>query len=188
MQLSKKLIYQVIAEEPKAVLQFYRLVQPKITLFFQDKIASPEDRQEVIQDTLLSIFDSLPQFAQKCQFTTWMRTIASHELVDYYRRKKIKTLLFSHFPALEYIIDKALGPQLALEEKELKHKIFKTFKKLSEGNTHILRLRYMDGLSVAEIAQTLDITYKAAESKLSRARLAFQKAYIQSTVASKEVG
>ena len=101
--------------------------------------------------------------------------IAKHELVDYYRRRKIKTFVFSHFPFLKNIVDKALGPELALEEREAKEKILLTFEKISEGYVEILRLKYMDGLSMREIAERLKITVKAVESRLARARKAFRK-------------
>ena len=63
------------------------------------------------------------------------------------------------------------------QEKELKHKIWKTFKNISEGYAKVLRLKYIEGLSYAQIAQRLGKTVKAVESKLSRARKAFQKEY-----------
>ncbi|NMC35865.1 RNA polymerase sigma factor [Candidatus Beckwithbacteria bacterium] len=178
MEFNEQQLTNVILEKPRSVLQFYRKLKPYLATYFDHKISNSRDREEIIQDTILAVFDSLPTYKGQSSFKTWVRAIAHHELVDYYRRKKIKTLLFSKFPFLEQIVDKALGPQLALEEKEAKLKIFATFKKLSEGNAKILRLRYMEGLSVHAIAAQLQISYKAAESRLSRARLAFAKAYL----------
>jgi len=178
MKVSQKTITKVIQGNRRSLLDFYRQVTPFLQSFFTPKIADIRDCDEVIQDTLLSIIDSLPQFKGESAFSTWCFSIARHELIDYYRRKKIKTLLFSHFPFLKTIVDKALGPQLQLEEKEMKHKIFTTFANLSEGYAEVLRLRYIEGLSVSAIAQKLEITYKAAESRLSRARLAFQEEFV----------
>jgi DNA-directed RNA polymerase specialized sigma24 family protein len=41
--------------------------------------------------------------------------------------------------------------------------------------------RYLEGLEVAQIARRLELSYKAAESLLSRARKAFREAYEQMT-------
>jgi RNA polymerase sigma-70 factor (ECF subfamily) len=40
-----------------------------------------------------------------------------------------------------------------------------------------LTLRYLDECSVAEVADTLDVSYRAAESLLSRAKVNFRSAY-----------
>ena len=177
MKFTKTQIISLISEDPRATLEFYNTAKPYLETIFHGKIDNTKDKEEIIQDTIISILDSLPRFKFQSSFKTWAYSIARHELIDYYRKKKIKSILFSHFPFLEYLVDKALGPQLKLEEKEAKHKIFNTFKNISEGYSQILRLRYVEGLSVSQIANKLNITYKAAESKLSRARLAFQQEY-----------
>ncbi|NMB57180.1 sigma-70 family RNA polymerase sigma factor [Candidatus Beckwithbacteria bacterium] len=181
MDLTAKQISDVIRENPRAMLVFYSQVYPFLVRFLQNKINNQEDREELIQDIILAILDSLPQFKAQAKFKTWVYTIAKHELIDYYRKKKIKNILFSHFPFLEKLADMALGPELALEEKQAKQKIFETLKNLSEGYAQILRLRYIEGLSVQQIADKLDISYKAAESRLGRARLAFQKEFVFTT-------
>ena len=66
-----------------------------------------------------------------------------------------------------------------MQEKETKKKIWQTLKKLSEGYSQILRLKYIEDLSMKQIAVKIGISVKAVESRLSRARLAFQKAYEQ---------
>lgn len=48
---------------------------------------------------------------------------------------------------------------------------------LSPSHQKVLRERYYEGHSVAAIAERRAITYKAAESLLSRARAAFRDAY-----------
>jgi len=171
----QKLIGTIIAGDKKALREFYKTFKPKLERFFGRRISDQHDCEEVVADTLLSAIDSLPLFSGKSKLSTWVMAIAKHELVDYYRRKKVKTFIFSHFPFLENLVSKALGPELALEEKEAKKKIAGVFEKISEGYVEILRLKYMDGLSMREIAERLEITVKAVESKLSRARKAFRK-------------
>ena len=181
-------IANIIAEKPRAILNLYSLLNPYLKQWFLHKITNQHDREEIIADTMLSILDSLPKFNQNSSFNTWINAIAQHELIDYYRRHKIKAILFSAFPFLENIADLALGPQLALEEKEAKQRIYLTLKKLNEGNAQILRLRYLEGLSVFQISQKMGLSYKAAESKLSRARLAFAKTYVFYRSGLQEIG
>ncbi len=135
------------------------------------------DAEEIVQDTLMSAMDSLPTFKGKSSKFTWLCGIARHEIGDFYRRKKIKQIVFSKFPFLEKLVSEALGPELAYQELETKTRILKTFKNISEGYTRVLRLKYIEGLSMKQIAHKLNLTVKAVESRLTRARLAFQLEY-----------
>jgi len=188
MNLTQSQIQALISGDPIFTLKFYRQLKPILKKYFYNRIDNPQDRQELVQDTIISILDSLPQFRADSSFKTWFYTIAHHELVDYYRKRKIKSLLFSHFPFLETLADKALGPQLALEEKEKKSQIYQTLKNLNEGYASVLRLKYLEGLSVTQIAQKLNITYKAAESRLSRARQAFADSFVCQRQSSNSAG
>ena len=152
-------------------------IRQRLTRFVSQKVADPMDVDEIVQGSLLSALDSLPGFRGQSQLFTWVCGIARHEVMDFYRRKKIKQIVFSKLPFLEKLVSEALGPELAYQELETKTKIVVTLKHLSEGYVQILRLKYVEGRSMAEIAEKLNLTIKAVESRLTRARLAFQKVY-----------
>jgi len=155
-----------------------REYRERLMRFVGRKVGSQEDIEEIVQETLIAALDSLPTFKEECSLYTWLCAIARHEIADFYRRKKIKQIVFSRLPFLKDLVCEALGPELAYQELEKKRKIVRTLKNLSEGYSQILRLKYIDGLSMKEIAQRLEITVKAVESRLTRARLAFQKVYV----------
>lgn len=173
----KKLVSKILTEDKKALNKFYKTFKPKLLKYINNKVSLKKDTEEILHDTLLSALESLPIFKFNSSLLTWLKAIARHEIADFYRKKKIKTFVFSRFPFLEKIVDMALSPELALQEKETKQRIFRTFKNISEGYRKILRLKYIEGKSYVEIAKVLGKSVKAVESKLSRARLAFQKEY-----------
>jgi len=149
----------------------------RLIKFVAKRVDNFMDVEEIVQDTLISAMDSLPTFKGKSSQFTWLCAIARHEIGDFYRRKKIKQIVFSKLPWLKELVDEALGPELAYQELETKTRILKTFKNISEGYAKILRLKYVEGLSMKEIGKKLDLTVKAVESRLTRARLAFQLEY-----------
>ena len=147
---------------------------PRLKKYIFFKVSEPKDAEEIFQETLIAAHESLAFFEGKSSFFTWLCGIANHEISDYYRRKKIKTLLFSNFPFLENIVSEALTPDESLEKKELGKEVKKVLSEITEGYSQILRLKYYQGLSMAEIAGSLKTTAKAVESRLSRAREAFR--------------
>ena len=63
------------------------------------------------------------------------------------------------------------------EGRERAEAVAAALAKLSERHEGVLRRKYLDGQSVAEIAAELRLTQKAVESLLTRAREAFRAAY-----------
>jgi len=156
-----------------------RSYRKRLVGFVEQKVGRQEDVEEIVQESLIAAWDSLPTYKGKSDLFTWLCAITRHEIADFYRRRKLKQIVFSRLPFLKDLVCEALGPELAYQELETKRKILKTLKDLSEGYGRILRLKYIESLSMKEIAQKLGITVKAVESRLSRARLAFQAAYVK---------
>lgn len=173
----KKLVREILRGDEGAIKIFYEKYSPYLFAFIVTKVGKREDVEEILQDTCLSILDSLPLFNFRCSLLTWAKKIALHEVADFYRKRKIKTVVFSHLPFLENLVSNALGPELVYQEKEVKNEIERVFARLSEGYGKILRLKYIEGLSMAEIARVLNISFKSVESRLFRARVAFKTAW-----------
>ena len=65
-----------------------------------------------------------------------------------------------------------------LQRKETRLRIGSALASLSEAHRSVLRLKYDEGRSVQEIAQTLGRSEKAVESLLTRAREAFRDQFL----------
>ena len=155
----------------------YQKYQVRLGKFIAQRVTNEQDIEEILQESLIAAIDCLPLYSGKSTLFTWICGIARHEIADYYRKKRIKTFLFSHLPWLEELASQALGPEQIFMRRELEDKVKKTFGRLSEGYAEVLRLKYYQGLSVEQIAIKLNETVKGVESKLFRARQAFIKVY-----------
>ena len=117
-------------QEEKEWIKKYTL---PLFFYIQKKVDGKEDAWDLTQETLISASQSLPLYAGKSSFSAWLYGIARHEVADFYRKKKIKTVLFSHLPYLEELADQAFGPEEEIIEKELKIKVKEVLTNLSEG-------------------------------------------------------
>jgi len=149
----------------------------KLKKFIEQRVGNLEEAEEIWQETLISANECLALYSGKSSFFTWLCGIAKHEINDFYRKKRIKTILFSRLPWLENLATEALGPEQILLKKEAIKKVRKILANLSEGYQQVLRLKYYQGFSVKEIARQLNETVKAIESRLTRARKAFTEAF-----------
>jgi RNA polymerase sigma-70 factor, ECF subfamily len=109
--------------------------------------------------------------------TPWLIGIARHKLVDHWRRearleRSLQTL-GSDTPEAEDPWDVQLDVIAAQA----------VLRKLAPQHRAALTLRYLDDLSVPDVAELLDRTVHATEALLVRARLAFRRAYVEGEAA-----
>jgi RNA polymerase sigma factor (sigma-70 family) len=153
---------------------FYEKYYYGVKGFVSKKIDDEGVVEELTNDILWAAFESLPTFNHKCSEFSFICSIAKHKIIDYYRKKKIKTILFSTNPLFEEIADKALTPERDVLKNELKEEIGETLAELREGYQKILRLKYVEGLKITKIAELTNLSVKAVESRLIRAKKQFQ--------------
>ncbi|MAF25405.1 hypothetical protein CL634_07510 [bacterium] len=154
---------------------FYKKYYKRIGYFVAKRIDDKGVAEELVNDIMLAAINSQPNFSGKSSEWSWVCAITKHKIIDYYRKKKLKVVLFSVSPFFEEIADQALNPERDSLKNELKEEIKKTFRGLGEGYGKVLRLKYIEGFKVKEIAQKLKMSVKAVESRLFRARDRFRK-------------
>jgi RNA polymerase sigma-70 factor (ECF subfamily) len=157
--------------------EFDKRYRRRIKKFVSQKSEEEGLVEEITNDVLWSAWESRENFNHKCEEFSWICSIAKHKIIDYYRKKKIKQVLFSNNPIYEEIADKALTPERDALKNELLEEIKDTFAELNEGYGKLLRLKYVDGLKIKEISKMLKISLKAVESRLSRAKKQFREAW-----------
>lgn len=151
--------------------RYYRGVKS----FIGRKIEDEGVVEELTNDVLMAAAGARGNFRGEAAEFSWICGIAKHKIIDYFRKKKLKTILFSASPRFEEIADSALSPERDVLKEELKAEIRKTFKELGAGYSKILRLKYVQGHKTAIIAKMLGTTIKAIESRLTRARKQFRE-------------
>lgn len=169
----KELIGDILQGNEASLRKFYETYYRPILSFIRKRINSEDDVEEILQDTLLGALDSFRDFSFRSSIFTFLCSIASHKVIDFYRRKKIKNIVFSKIPDVEEMLGTLMGPEEILDHEMLKSKIKNTLLHLTPLYQKIIELKYIQGYSVEEIAQKLSLSFKSTESHLFRARKAF---------------
>ena len=172
MKSKLQLAEKISGGDKKAFRNFYNQRNKKLTTFVLGKVRSRKDAEEIVQDTYLSFLDNLPLFRGKSKLSTFLFSIARHEVLDYWRKRYAKKAILT-VPFVDQVYTEKLYSSALLNNE-----IERVYKKLTKEHVIILRLKYEEGFSVFQIAKRLMISVKAAESRLFRARKAFQEAYL----------
>ncbi len=172
------MIAKILARDRRTLSVFYRRYAPKLSRFIRTKVANVHDGEEILQDTLFAFLEAIRDFQGKSNLQTFLFSICQHKVIDFYRRKKLKHAVFSQMPQLEAIVSPLLSPEEELDATLGREKIYAVLGRLLPQYRQILLLKYLEGLTVEEIAQKLTITFKSVESQLFRARKAFVELFI----------
>ena len=167
------LIEQILARDRRALALFYRRYAPKLVIFIRSKVNNPADAEEILQDTLYGFLEAIRDFQGASSIKTFLFSICHHKIIDYYRRRKIKQMVFSQMPNLEALVSPLFGPEEELDVSLLKEKISIVLGRILPHYRQLLVSKYVDNLSVAEVAKKFAMSFKSAESQLFRARKAF---------------
>lgn len=130
------------------------------------------DRQaaeDITQEALLAALQGIDNYRGNGSLRTWLVSIARHKIADHFRLAAKRTF----FPP--DVVEPAVSLQNEQQERALLVSL--ALRRLPDHYAGVLEMKYIDGLSVAEIAQRNGSTQSAVESLLSRARQAFEHAY-----------
>lgn len=139
-------------------------------------LQNTEDAQEATQDVFLKVNDGMGTFRGEAAMRTWIYRITINCCLDVVKaRKRKKRSLFGLFGPANGDAEKVSSPAfdhpgVRLEMREATERVFALINALPEKQRTALLLKTMEGLPQTEIAGIMDLSEKAVESLLSRAR------------------
>jgi RNA polymerase sigma-70 factor (ECF subfamily) len=159
-----------LSADPSSVEEFYRSALPVVYGYLLLRCGSPSVAEELTQETFVAAVGELKKGRLVEAPLSWVRGVARHKLLDYYRR-----LPRQHSLVEPGEIDLAnLG---AAADEAPVDDLTHVLAVLPSAQRAALLLRHVDGYSVAEVAAVLGRSVEAVESLLARGRAGFRRAY-----------
>ena len=182
----KAMVSRMLARDEAAFERFFDIYAPGLYRFALARLEYNEDAaEEVVQAALCRAIAKLATYRGEAALFTWLCTFCRHEISAHYgrvRRVGRETPLVEEAPDVRAALESlaaanADGPHERLRRRELARLVQMTIDYLPDRYGDALEWKYIQELSVHEIAARLKISPKAAESLLSRARDAFRDAF-----------
>lgn len=140
-----------------------------------------QDAEDVMQTTFLKAFNKLPLFRGDSSFYTWLASIAVNEALMRIRRRRNEVLIEKSEEigdaesADDFIHAAGPNPEQSCSHHEVRRILAAAINKLKPGQRVIFHLRDIEGLSLHEIAESLNLTLPAVKTRLHRARIALRR-------------
>lgn len=145
-------------------------------------VQNREEAEEITQDVFVKVYQGMASFKHDSKVSTWIYRIAINTSLDYIKAKKRKkrfgiftSLFHSESNEIKYETVSFEHPGVALEQKEATAKIFEFINELPENQKTALILNKIEHKSQAEIAEIMQLSPKAVESLIQRAKANLDK-------------
>jgi RNA polymerase sigma-70 factor (ECF subfamily) len=177
-----ELVRRMLAGRERAFGEFFDGYFPGLFRFAVARLGGDEAAAEdVVQTVMTTAIRKIGTYRGEAALFTWLCTICRHEIsASRARTGGVHVVLAEDDPAVAGALASLAtidGQDETLARGERARLVHVVLDHLPPRYASALEWKYIDGLSVREIADRLRLTSKAAESLLTRAREAFRDGF-----------
>lgn len=169
------LAYQA-GEEHAFALLYQRYRQPLFSYLLRN-IGHKAQAEEVYQELWLSLIKQRSRYVATASFRSYIFCIAHSRLLDFYRQqgKLAANQSLEEEDSPEFAACASYEPQAQLEEARLVERLQFCLKQLPEEQRAVLVLKLESELTLADIAQQLNVAFEALKSRFRYAQAKLQR-------------
>ena len=189
----RELVRRMLGGDEGAFDEFFADYFPRLFRFAVLRLRDQDAAEDIVQNSLIAAVRNLGSWRGEAALFTWLCTICRREISAWEKRtsRRVIVSIADDDPGLRAALDSigaaADAPDAGLAREDTGRIVQLVLDHLPPRYSRALEWKYLEELSVDEIAGRLQCTPKAAESLLTRAREAFRDAFAAVQAARKEV-
>jgi RNA polymerase sigma-70 factor (ECF subfamily) len=176
--IDKTTLLQASEGDPSALAHLVTQLRPHVEKQLLRYPLSDEDRQDLVQSTLLQIIRRVGSFRGDSSFSTWLFRVTANEALMLMRSQRRHRARVVEGVELEDLANLPVAADPALQERadevalvaERDARVRAALDELPSEYRDVVSLHYSQDLGLQEIADRLATTESAVRSRLHRAR------------------
>jgi RNA polymerase sigma-70 factor (ECF subfamily) len=184
LSVDRALARKVTGGNSEAFEEFFREYFPRLYRFTLTRVNGDASlAEEIVQRTMCLVVRKLHSYRGEALLFTWLCQICRNEMSSIFKERRMdphNEIPLEDNPAVQAALASLsldLGPEKSQSDDEVARFVRVTLEYLPTRYACALEMKYIRGCSVDEIGEYLNISSKAAESVLSRARDAFREGF-----------
>ncbi len=172
----RELVRRAQGEDQEAFEELVRRHQHRVFAVASGILRRREDVEDIAQQVFVKAYFSLKRFDQRAAFSTWLYKITVNECWDLLRKKKVRPLVYESDLSEEQarlVITAGEkenpGPDIS-ERIVARERVERLLEGLDERDRLMLILKEVEGFSIEEIAEVLNLNGNTVKVRLFRAR------------------
>jgi RNA polymerase sigma-70 factor, ECF subfamily len=165
--MEQDIIEKIRSGDEKVFEEFFKTWYPKLCLFANQYVGSPDLSRDIVQEVFIRIWDHREEFEVRYSLKAYLYQAVKNHSISYLRKTKPVTDLSEIIgvPGDEYLPEE----ELLFRNKSFSDRIWREVEELPERKRTIFTLYRKHGLSYKEIATVLGIKRKTVENQMGRA-------------------
>jgi len=169
-----KLTMRMVSLDEQAFQEFHRLYHPRLFRYaFVLSHGRSEDAHDIVQDVMLKVIRHIKPFVDEGAFWNWLTCLVKSSAIDRARKRSRWDSFFHRW--IDRFSTRDARQHAAIDNGMSVELLQVALSKLPAAESNLLRSKYIDGTCVRELAHRMDVTEKAIESRLFRARNALRR-------------
>ena len=174
----EQLIGRFQAGDERAYVELVNRYKDRLFNFVVQFLGDVEQAEDVVQDTMIRLYEKKHYYKEIAKFSTWIYTIARNLAnTELRKRKRRKTTYLSQMskeerqyeiPAIQDDVDQSLHNEF------IQDRIKSAISKLPEHYKMVIILRDIQELSYDDISNIVGVPLGTIKSRINRARLQLQ--------------
>lgn len=169
----EELVRRAKAGDRNALEQLLTTIAPSIQRFGLRMCKGQSDSDDVLQDTLMTVLQHLPEFEGRSSFTSWVFALTRSACTR--RRRGLKNQAGVELDEANGLAQGSPTPEEGAEGRQLSQMLIQALDALPTDYREVILLRDIEALTAPEAAEALGISVDALKSRLHRARQALRE-------------
>lgn len=165
------LVKRIGAGDKRAMHAFYMRYNQAVYAFAVSRSGNAELASDCVHDTMLDVWRSAGNFAERSSVKTWLFSIARNKLVDALR-KRGKLSYVEEVPEHE---DTAPNPEAAAIAAAESARLHRCIEGLSGPQRAAIRLAFLEDLSYPEVAEVEAVPVGTIKTRIHHAKQALMR-------------
>lgn len=179
------LLHQAKGGDFAAFQKLVTKLQPRVYGLTFRILQQAQDAEDATQQTFLALIENIADFREESSVATWVLRIATNNALKFLRKKRTVKMIsmsemasedsYGDVPHPEFIAPWSQTADEIVQQAEVQAELEKALLELDDKYRLVFVLRDIEGLSVRETSQALDLTESTVKVRLLRARLALRE-------------
>jgi RNA polymerase sigma factor (sigma-70 family) len=174
----RELLARVASGNLQAFEKLYRVYQPRLTRFLTTLLKRPQLIEEVLDDTMMVVWQTAGSFRGSSKPSTWIFAIAYRKA----HKAKARWPDPVEDPQFDTRVSDEPGPDEELQHQRLRGALMKAMDQLSPDHRAVVDLTYFHGMGYREIAEIVDCPVDTVKTRMFHARRRLKQAMTGSMV------
>lgn len=167
-----ELLARVASGDLQAFERLYRLYQPRLTRFLATLLKRPQLIEEVLDDTMMVVWQTAGRFRGSSKPSTWIFAIAYRKAC----KARVRWPDPVEDPAADTRVSAEPGPDDELDHQRLRAALMRAMDTLSPDHRAVVDLTYFHGMGYREIAQIVGCPVDTVKTRMFHARRRLRQA------------